>query len=338
MSSTGQPLAHYTTLRVGGPADELVTADNSLEALAALREASNSLILAGGSNLVIGDSGFAGRVVHLVDGGFTDLDGGRFQVEAGQNWDEFVRWTVENGYSGVEALSGIPGSAGATPIQNVGAYGQEVSETIESVQVWDQNTDETYVLKARDCGFSYRNSIFKRNPRYFVMTVTFALERSALSQPVRYAELAKQLGVSQGEKAEAADVRDEVLRLRRSKGMVLDPDDHDTWSAGSFFTNPVVDKVEFAELVDRLGEQPVHHEVDEGIKLSAAWLIGKAGFPKGYRHGNAGLSTKHVLALTNRGQASAADIVSLARTVSDSVYLDFGVRLRPEPVCIGISL
>ncbi|MFC4334883.1 UDP-N-acetylmuramate dehydrogenase [Salininema proteolyticum] len=334
--SSGRTLAEFTTLRVGGPADELVEAKSPSEALEALRERENSLVLAGGSNLVIGDGGFAGRVVRLVDGAFEPLGGGRVRVDAGREWDSFVRWTVDNGLSGIEALSGIPGSAGATPIQNVGAYGQEVAETIESVRVWDRETDEVRTMSGAECGFSYRHSVFKHNQRHFVMDVTFRLEETPLSQPVRYAELAKRLGVSVGDRAESADVRRTVLELRRGKGMVLDPDDRDTWSAGSFFTNPVVSERTFARIAETLGEEPVNWAVREGVKLSAAWLIGRAGFPKGFRLGEAGLSTKHVLALTNRGDATAADVLALARHISDMVFLEAGVKLRPEPVFVGV--
>ena len=329
-------LGQYTTLRVGGPARELIEASSSAEAVEALRAASGStLVLAGGSNVVIGDAGFDGTVVLLRGGGFTELGDGEVRVQAGQDWDEFVSWTVERGWAGVEFLSGIPGSAGATPIQNVGAYGQEVAQTIIRVAVWDRETDRIREWAAEECDFAYRHSVFKRNDRYFVMHVDFRLEPGGRSRPVAYAEAAKRLGVKIGERVPLRSAREAVLELRRGKGMVLDEADHDTWSAGSFFTNPVIGAEDFRKLRERAGDEAPHWPVGDEVKVSAAWLIGAAGFEKGHRRGNAGLSTKHTLALTNRGGATSAEVLALAMEVADEVELRFGIRLRPEPVIVG---
>jgi UDP-N-acetylmuramate dehydrogenase len=235
----------------------------------------------------------------------------------------------------VECLSGIPGSAGATPIQNVGAYGQEVAQTIAAVKVWDREADEIRDWSPAECGFAYRGSVFKHSDRYLVLSVDFRLAASGVSQPVAYAELAKRLGVDVGERVPLGLAREAVLELRRGKGMVLDEADHDTWSAGSFFTNPVIDAAAFRAVAERAGGEPPHWPAGEGtVKVSAAWLIGAAGFAKGYGRGNVGLSTKHTLALTNRGGATAGELLALADEVADKVEADFGVRLHPEPVMV----
>ncbi|MFB9658394.1 UDP-N-acetylmuramate dehydrogenase [Glycomyces mayteni] len=327
-------LGAYTTLRLGGPARDLVEVASSEEAVEVLRAAQGpTLVLAGGSNVVIGDEGFDGTVVVLRGGGVEERGDRTVRVQAGQVWDDFVAWTVAHERSGVECLSGIPGSVGATPIQNVGAYGQEVAQTIESVRVWDREKDEIRDWTPVECGFAYRQSAFKNNDRYFVMSVDFALEPSALSQPVAYAELAKRLAVAIGDRAPLAEARAAVLELRRGKGMVLDEADHDTWSAGSFFTNPIVGPHVLHDIAARAGGEPPHWKTDDGqVKLSAAWLIGAAGFEKGHRRGNVGLSTKHTLALTNRGGATTAELLALAAEVADAVDAKFGVRLHPEPV------
>ncbi|WP_460495936.1 UDP-N-acetylmuramate dehydrogenase [Glycomyces tarimensis] len=329
-------LGAFTTLRLGGPARRLVEAKTSEEAVEALRATEGpTLVLAGGSNLVIGDDGFDGTAVLLRGGGIDEHGGDLVRVQAAQPWDEFVAWTVEHGRSGVECLSGIPGSAGATPIQNVGAYGQEVAQTIAAVKVWDREADEIRDWTPAECRFAYRHSVFKHEARYFVMSVDFRLERSGLSRPIAYAEAAKRLGVEVGDRVPLAEARAAVLELRRGKGMVLDEDDHDTWSAGSFFTNPVVSAGDFRELAHGLGKDAPHWPAGEDVKLSAAWLIGAAGFGKGYRRGNVGLSSKHTLALTNRGGATTGELLALAREVADAVEAKFGVRLRPEPVLVG---
>jgi UDP-N-acetylmuramate dehydrogenase len=245
---------------------------------------------------------------------------------------------VADGLAGIEALSGIPGLTGATPVQNVGAYGQEVAETITSVTVWDRYRAEARDLSTVDCQFAYRTSLFKHTDRYVVLAVTFVLEPNALSAPVRYAELARALGVEPGERAKLADVREAVLALRRGKGMVLDPDDHDTWSAGSFFTNPVLSTVDEFEARLDPGTGYPSWPADGGVKLSAAWLIERAGFPKGYARGPVALSGKHTLALTNRGTATTKDLLALAREIRAGVADRFGVTLHPEPRLVGVTL
>jgi UDP-N-acetylmuramate dehydrogenase len=254
-------------------------------------------------------------------------------VAAGEGWDTFVAHAVANHWLGVEALSGIPGSVGATPIQNVGAYGQEVSQTVASVRVWDRRLRGMRTFAAADCGFGYRTSRFKKDPdRHVVLSVTFQLPQGEQGAPIAYAELARTLGVEPGTRCPTADIRQAVLELRRSKGMVLDPDDHDTWSAGSFFTNPVIP----ADAVP--DGAPAWPQPDGLVKTSAAWLIERAGFGKGYGDGAARLSTKHTLALTNRGGASTADLLRLAREVRDGVAASFGISLVNEPVLVGCEL
>ncbi|HCA87045.1 MAG TPA: UDP-N-acetylenolpyruvoylglucosamine reductase [Streptomyces sp.] len=344
------PLAPLTTFRLGGPATRLITATTDDEVIAAVREADISgtplLVIGGGSNLVISDKGFEGTALRIATRGF-DLAGHRLELAAGENWSEAVARTVEAGLAGVECLAGIPGSAGATPIQNVGAYGQEVASTITEVIAYDRRSGETVTLPNADCGFSYRHSRFKADPaRFVVLRVRFALEDAGgLSAPVRYAETARALGVEPGERAPADAVRETVLRLRSGKGMVLDPEDHDTWSAGSFFTNPVLTVDEhaafLARVADRLGPDatpPAYPAGENLVKTSAAWLIDKAGFTKGYGSGPARISTKHTLALTNRGHATTEDLLDLAREVRDGVRQAFGVTLVNEPVTVGVSL
>jgi UDP-N-acetylmuramate dehydrogenase len=262
-------------------------------------------------------------------------------VEAGHPWDEVVAFCVAEGYSGVECLSGVPGSAGATPIQNVGAYGQEVAETIHRVRALDRARGEIVDLSPADCGFAYRTSIFKGNDRYAVLAVTFALECSPLSAPLRYAELARSLGVSPGDRVPLTRAREAVLALRAGKGMVLNPDDPDTRSVGSFFTNPVLPPDEFTRLVEKAGTTPPHWPQPDGtVKVSAAWLIEHAGFGKGYAsdHPGVAVSSKHTLALTNRGTGTTAALLGLAREIRDGVLAAFGVRLFPEPVLVNCSL
>jgi UDP-N-acetylmuramate dehydrogenase len=296
-------------------------------------------VLGGGSNVVIGDAGFDGTVVLLRGEGIEEVGPELFRVQAGHVWDDFVAWTVSNGFSGVECLSGIPGSTGATPIQNVGAYGQEVAQTIAAVKVWDREADEIRDWSPAECGFAYRRSVFKHSDRYLVLSVDFRLAEGEESEPIAYAELAKRLEVEVGDRAPVRLVREAVLELRRGKGMVLDEDDHDTWSAGSFFTNPIIDAGALRKVAERAGGEPPHWPAGEGlVKVSAAWLIGAAGFEKGHRRGEAGLSTKHTLALTNRGGASAADVLALAAEVADGVEAAFGVRLHPEPVMVNAEL
>jgi UDP-N-acetylmuramate dehydrogenase len=341
-------LSGYTTLRLGGPAGELIEArsDEELRAAVAERDAAGAplLILAGGSNVVVADAGFPGTVVHVATHGI-ERRGDVLHVAAGESWDALVAQTVADGLAGVECLAGIPGSVGATPIQNVGAYGQDVSDTIVGVRALDRATGEVADLAPADCGFAYRSSAFKREPgRWVVLRVSFALTPGGVSQPIRYAELARALGVAIGDTAPLADVREAVLALRRGKGMVLDPADRDTASAGSFFTNPILTAAELAALQERvvahLGPDapppPAFPETDGRTKTSAAWLIERAGFHRG--HGDPdgiAISSKHVLALTNRGAGTTAGLVALAREIAEGVEAAFGVALVPEPVFAG---
>ncbi|WP_300077468.1 UDP-N-acetylmuramate dehydrogenase [Propioniciclava sp.] len=354
-------LADHTTLRVGGPATRWVEATTTEELVAAVSDADAAgepvLVLSGGSNVLVADAGFDGTVVHVATRGIV-ADGGNFceydadavgdggtpvscggilvEVAAGEPWDDFVAWAVRNELVGVEAMSGIPGAVGSTPIQNVGAYGQDVAQTIWSVRTWDRRLGEFKTFPNLDCRFAYRHSRFKAEPgRYVVVSVTFQFLQGDLSERIRYAELARRLGVEQGQRAPMTQVRETVLDLRRGKGMVLDPDDHDTWSAGSFFTNPLLDADAAAALP---AEAPRFVQPDGTVKSSAAWLIDHAGFGKGYGTPPATLSTKHTLALTNRGGATAADLVALAREVRDGVRDRFGVTLVPEPVFVGVEL
>jgi UDP-N-acetylmuramate dehydrogenase len=353
----GIAMSGLTTMRVGGPAQRLVTATTTDDLVDAIREVDDAdeplLVVAGGSNLVVSDQGFAGSVVLVATSGVlvesADSGAVMVRVAAGEVWDDVVAQAVAHGWSGIEALSGIPGRAGATPIQNVGAYGQEVSQTICSVRVWDRREQQVRTFANPDCQFTYRHSLFKAEPRYVVLDVVFQLQVTPLSGPVDRGDLARALGVGQGERVPLADAREAVLAQRRRRGMVLDGADHDTWSCGSFFTNPIMSTGSFAALQERvqarLGShggtaQPPRFGAPDGqVKTSAAWLIDKAGFAKGYRMpGPAALSTKHCLAVTNRGSATAADVVSLAREIRDGVHDTFAVSLVNEPVLVGISL
>jgi UDP-N-acetylmuramate dehydrogenase len=339
----GVPLAELTTLRLGGPARALVEASTAAELVDAVRAADEGgepmLLVGGGSNLVVADAGWPGTVVLVRSRGVAveaDGDTRTLTVEAGEPWDGLVARAVAEGWAGVEALSGIPGLVGATPVQNVGAYGQEVAETVTRVEVYDRVARATRQLSPDECRFGYRDSLFKHTDRYVVLRVVFALAASDKSGPLRYAELARAVG----EVAPLADVRSAVLGLRRGKGMVVDPADPDTWSAGSFFTNPVLDPAALAAFEARLepGTAYPSWPAGEGRKLSAAWLIDRAGFAKGYGAGPVRISTKHTLALTHRGGGHAADLVALAREVRDGVAARFGVDLRPEPRLVGLKL
>ncbi|MEH6374170.1 UDP-N-acetylmuramate dehydrogenase [Streptomyces sp. KLMMK] len=344
------PLAPLTTFRLGGPATRLITATTDAEVIAAVREADETatplLIIGGGSNLVISDKGFEGTALRIATTGFT-LTGTGLELAAGENWSDAVARTVEAGLAGIECLAGIPGSAGATPIQNVGAYGQDVAQTITEVVAYDRRTGETVTLTNAECAFSYRHSRFKQDPaRYVVLRVRFELEDAdGMSAPIRYPETARALGVEAGDRVPAEQARETVLKLRAGKGMVLDPEDHDTWSAGSFFCNPILTEAEHAafltRVADRLGPDvaPPAYPAGEGfMKTSAAWLIDKAGFTKGYGSGAARISTKHTLALTNRGEATTEDLLALAREVRAGVHEAFGVTLVNEPVTVGVAL
>jgi len=342
-------LADHTTLRLGGPARRYAEAATVQALVEAVREADEAgepvLLLGGGSNLVVADDGFDGAVLKVGTTGWT-RDGDLVEVAAGQNWDGFVEGLVAEGVGGLECLSGIPGSVGATPIQNVGAYGCEVAESLVSVDLYDRATREIRTLTAEGLGFGYRTSILKGTDAGVVLTVRFQVSEDGLSAPVRYAELARTLGVEIGDRVPTAEAREAVLALRRSKGMVLDADDHDTWSAGSFFTNPIIGEARLAKvlagIVEVVGEdvRVPQYPASGGTKLSAAWLIERAGFGKGHEGpgGRVSLSTKHTLALTNRGKASTADLLALAREVRDGVKASFGVSLHPEPLLINCSL
>ncbi|MFI1289652.1 UDP-N-acetylmuramate dehydrogenase [Streptomyces sp. NPDC020792] len=344
------PLAPLTTFRLGGPATRLITATTDAEVIDAVRDADAHgtplLVIGGGSNLVIGDKGFDGTALRIATRGF-ELGGTTLELAAGEVWTDAVARTVEAGLAGIECLSGIPGSAGATPIQNVGAYGQEVSSTITEVVAYDRRAGRTVTLANEECAFSYRHSRFKADPeRYVVLRVRFGLEdANGLSAPVKYAETARVLGVEAGDRVPLATARETVLKLRAGKGMVLDPEDHDTWSAGSFFTNPILTDTDFAVFRTRVrkrlgdGAEPPAYPAGQGhTKTSAAWLIDKAGFTKGYGTGPARISTKHTLALTNRGAATTEDLLALAREVVAGVREAFGITLVNEPVTVGVSL
>lgn len=346
-TGTQVTLASYTTLRLGGPAKAFAVAATTDELVEAVRAADRTgerlLLLGGGSNLVVADAGFDGTVLKIATEGWT-VEGERdgellVEVAAGQNWDEFVAAMVQRGAGEVECLSGIPGSVGATPIQNVGAYGCEISDVLESVRCYSRVDGEVTTMSADDLGFAYRTSVLKGTDSGVVLSVRLRLRADGLSQPIRYAELARALGIAAGERAPLAAVREAVLALRRGKGMVIDPADPDSVSAGSFFTNPVLAPDE----ADRLpSDAPRFAQPDGRVKTSAAWLIDRAGFAKGHAvpgsPARATLSTKHTLALTNRGDATTADLLALAREVRDGVEARFGVRLEHEPVLVGCAL
>jgi len=337
-------LAELTTLRLGGPAKRLVEVHDEAglvaEVAACDQRGEPVLVLGGGSNVVVADGGFDGTVVLVrISGVRVDDDGcGGMSVTVapGEDWDEFVVRAIDAGWRGVECLSGIPGLVGAVPMQNVGAYGQEVADSIASVRTYDREQQRQVTYAAGDCGFGYRTSRFKREPdRHLILGVTFQFLLGDRSAPIGYAELARRLDVEVGSRLPSSDVRAAVLDLRRGKGMVLDADDHDTWSAGSFFTNPILDAPEAEQLPAEAPRWPV----DDGrVKTSAAWLIERAGFTKGFGDGAIRLSSKHTLALTNRGDGTAAELVSLAREIRDGVAAKFGVVLDNEPVLVGLEL
>ena len=386
-TAAGVPLARFTTLGLGGPAGRFAEAATDADLVAQVRSADEQreplLVLGGGSNLVIADEGFPGTVVRVATRGVghqAQEHAVRLTVAAGEDWDTVVAQTAADGLAGLECLSGIPGLAGATPIQNVGAYGQEVAQTLVTVRAYDRARRAVMELSHADCGFGYRTSAFKRftqadpapghplsgrpspasgglsahqpgpvTGRYIVLGVTFRLERSALSAPVRYAELARALGIGEGERAPLGEVRSAVLALRRGKGMVLDAADPDTRSAGSFFTNPVLDLPQLAGLERAVaatcgpGTPVPQFPAGPGlVKVPAAWLIERAGFGKGYQPGpgeqDARISTKHTLALVNPGGATTASLLALAREVAGGVRKVFGVDLSPEPVLVGTEL
>ncbi|HEY2449254.1 MAG TPA: UDP-N-acetylmuramate dehydrogenase [Mycobacterium sp.] len=339
------PLAPLTTLRVGPVASRVITCTSTEQVVATLRQLDGEscrplLVLAGGSNLVIADTLTDLTVVRLAANNIR-VDGNIVRAEAGAVWDDVVVATIAAGLGGLECMSGIPGSAGATPVQNVGAYGAEVAETITQVRLLDRRSGVVRWAPASELGFGYRSSVLKHSEAATVLEVEFALDASGSSAPLRYGELVTALDATAGERADPAAVRDAVLALRAAKGMVLDAADHDTWSVGSFFTNPVVAQHHYQELAGRADRPVPHYPAPDGVKLAAGWLVERAGFGKGYPDVDTArcrLSTKHALALTNRGGASAGDVVALARTVRDGVRDVFGVTLIPEPVLVGCSL
>ena len=329
--ATHVALADHTTLRVGGPARRMITVERESELVEAVRHLDGSdepmLVLGGGSNVLVDDAGFDGTVVKVATRGIAEdtaaCSGAVITVAAGEPWDPLVSHAIERGWSGIEAMSGIPGLVGA-------------SELISMVRTLDRSTGQLKTFFPVECGFGYRTSRFKSDPgRFVVLSVTFQLRIGSMSQPIRYAELARLLGVAVGRRAPAAEVREAVLALRNTKGMVLVEDDHDTWSVGSFFTNPILSPAAAAALP---ADAPRFGQPDGRVKTSAAWLIERAGFAKGYGQGAAQLSTKHTLALTNRGGASAAELLSLARDIRAGVQAKFGVELVPEPVLVGCEL
>ncbi|HVE67556.1 MAG TPA: UDP-N-acetylmuramate dehydrogenase [Solirubrobacteraceae bacterium] len=340
---TDVPLARLTTLRVGGPARRVVTAETD-EELVEAAAADPALVLAGGSNVVIADAGVDGTVVRVATRGIEAREVGlrvRLDVAAGMSWDELVAWTVEEDLAGFECMSGIPGSVGASPIQNVGAYGQEVSETIVSVRAYDRVAGEVVDLAPADCGFGYRTSRFKHadRGRFAIVRVAYELPHSPRSGRLGYAELTRALDIAPGARAPLADVRAAVLDLRRRKGMVLDPADPDSVSAGSFFTNPILAPDDFAALRERAGaEPPAWPEADGRVKTSAGWLIRRAGFDRGHGDGPIGLSSKHALAIVNRGGGTAQELVAFARELRDGVRERLGIVLELEPVLVGLEL
>jgi UDP-N-acetylmuramate dehydrogenase len=335
-------LSSLTTLGLGGPARDLVRATGTDELVQALRSLDQAgepvLLLGGGSNVVVSDDGFAGTVVQAVGGDYV-ASGTTVSAAAGLAWDDVVAATVEQGLAGFEALSGIPGSVGATPVQNVGAYGQEIADTLQSVRVMDRMSGRLVEMAAAACGLSYRDSIFRRQQRYVVVEATFTLEDAGgRSAPIRYAELAGALGVQIGERAALRDVREAVLGLRRAKSMVLDPADPNRRSVGSFFTNAVLTAEEYAAANARAGMQIPSYEAPGGRKVPAAWLIEHAGYGKGYGSGAVGISSRHTLALVNRGGGTTAELLTLAREIRGGVQARFGVTLSPEPVFVGTAL
>ncbi|WP_132424961.1 UDP-N-acetylmuramate dehydrogenase [Pseudonocardia endophytica] len=347
-TSTDVRLAAHTTLRLGGPATRLVPASSADEIVAAVGDADRAgdpvLVLGGGSNLVVADEGFAGTAVLLASRGVRTgrRDDGSVlvTVEAGEDWDDVVAACVDEGLGGIECLSGIPGRSGATPVQNVGAYGVEVADLLVDVDLYDRRAGRVREhVPAAELGLGYRTSVLKGRDSVdgaIVLRVRFALSGDGLSAPIRYAELARRLDVAAGERVPARAARETVLELRRGKGMVLDAGDHDTWSAGSFFTNPIVAVADAPDL-EGLATWPAG---DGMLKLSAAGLIQASGFDRGHPGpgGRVGLSSRHVLALTNRGSGRTEDLLALAREVRDGVAARTGVDLRPEPVLVGCSI
>ena len=333
------PLAPLTTLGIGGPARVFVRAesvDEIREVIAWTASHHHPLfILGGGSNVLIADEGFDGVVLQIDLRGMTVQSEDVVYVAAGERWDDFVAFAVDRGYAGIECLSGIPGLTGATPIQNVGAYGQEVSETISGVEAIERDTGRVVTMTNAECGFGYRQSVFKNaaKERYIVAGVTFRLKPGGAAS-IRYPELQKYLDEHAIDVRDLRKVRDAVIAIRKRKGMVLDPSDPDTRSDGSFFMNPIVTPAQFAAI---RAENIPHFPAGDQIKLSAAWLIEQAGFHKGFVHGNVGLSSKHTLAVINRGGGTAREVIELVRMIQERVRVKFGVEIQPEPNFVGMQ-
>ena len=335
-------LSKYTSFRVGGPATKIVQVSTQAQIIAAIEDAGDTpiLIMGGGTNVLIADKGFEGTVIRISNNSVqSEVDacsGATLTIGAGEDWDSFVQTTITSGFAGLETLSGIPGTVGASPIQNIGAYGHEVSEFVTRVRSYDRQEKALKTFTNSECQFSYRNSYFKAHPgRYVVLDVQFQLRRGEFSDPITYLELAKKLGVELGDKASVIATREAVLQLRASKGMLLTADDHDSWSAGSFFTNPIISQ----QIADTLPNAAPKWPLNDGrVKISAAWLIENAGIHKGDEVGGARISTKHVLALTNSGDATASDIAELAKRARNQVREIFGISLEAEVNLVGIEI
>jgi UDP-N-acetylmuramate dehydrogenase len=334
-------LANFTTLGVGGPAAEIIKVKTEEELIAAVKAGDASktplLILGGGSNVLISDSGFAGTVIKVeTTGNSFEIDacsGGTLTVSAGADWDEFVDFTIEKGLANLESLSGIPGTVGGAPIQNIGAYGHEVSEVIARVRTFDRKEQAVKTFTASQCEFGYRHSIFKTQAnRYVILDVTFQLRIGEESLPIGYAELAKELGVEIGARVAITKVRDAVLKLRSAKGMLVG---EGIKSAGSFFMNPVLEK----SIAEKLPSDAPRWPMSDGrVKTSAAWLMEHAGVNKGDQIAGAQISPKHVLALSNTGDATAKDLIALAKSAQEKVRAKFGITLQTEVQLVGLSL
>ena len=335
-------LSKHTSLRVGGPAANFVKVSNESEIIAALEAAGDQpvLILGSGSNVLISDTGFPGTVIQITTDSADKLkaevdacSGATLSISAGEDWDQFVKTTIDRGWAGLETLSGIPGTVGAAPIQNIGAYGHEVSEFITRVRTYDRQNKSLKTFTNDECKFTYRDSIFKQQPgRYVVLEVQFNLRKGEMTAPITYEELARELGISVGDKADVIKTREAVLKIRARKGMLLNESDCDTFSAGSFFTNPIVAESEIPE------GAPKYPQGNGTFKTSAAWLIEHSGIEKGMRLNGAAISSKHVLAITNADGAKAEDIAALAIQVRDTVKMKFGIELVPEVNLVGLSL
>jgi UDP-N-acetylmuramate dehydrogenase len=339
-------LAPLTTFKVGGPARffiEAITTEDAREAVDFAHSKNLPLfVLGGGSNLVVSDKGWPGLVLKIGIPGIREVsksNGTLFEVGAGEEWDKFVGHAVGKKYAGVECLSGIPGSVGGTPVQNVGAYGQEVAETIDSVQALEVETLKIKEIAKQDCGFSYRTSIFNstQRGRYIILKTTYSLRLNGAPK-IEYADLKKYFA-GWSEKPTLADARDAVRKIRASKGMLITPDDPDCQSAGSFFKNPILSAEQHDELIRRAAikglQVPSYPALETQKKVSAAWLVEHSGFSRGFIAGRAGISRKHALAIVNRDNATAADIIALKEEIQSRVKDIWGVRLEPEPVMVG---